>query len=114
MMGGPGGRPDGMEPPEGFAPENMERPEGFEPGEMPESFNPGNMERPEPPEGENLPMIPAELPEGMKLPEGTQPHTGGFDGGRGPGMGGGQKATEPTFTIRGKENYFSGVGELSE
>ena len=116
-MGGHGGRPGGMMPggqmpelPEGFDPENMpELPEGFDPEQIPQ-WNGEGKERPEPPEGfapENMPDMPAELPEGMEMPD------GGF-GGRPGGMGGGQAAAEATFTITGKETYFSGVGQLEQ
>ena len=82
---------------------NMGRPGGMKPGEMPE-----------PPEGfdpESMPVKPADMPEGMAPPQ------GGMGGGRGPGgmggFGGGQKATEKTFTIEAKETYFNGVGVLA-
>jgi len=103
-----GGRPGGMMPSGMQQPDRTQPPEGFDPENMPEIpvWNEG-MERPEPPEGfdpENVPMMPAEPPEGMGP-------------GRGPGgmgQGSGQKATEKIFTIEARENYFSGVGELSE
>ena len=93
--GGFGGRPGGMEMPEGFDPGQM--PEGFDAGQMPEGFDPSQMggrgQRPEggdftPPEGfeGEMPAMPQggerpEMPSGFdpsqfqngELPEGFDP-----------------------------------------
>ena len=115
---GGGGRPGGV------MPGGMQMPEGFDPENMPEL--PGEMERPEPaqkpengafPENMGIPggFDPTNLPEppeGTELPGGMQPPQGGFGSGGMGGFGGGQKATEETFTIEAKESFFSGIGEL--
>lgn len=105
-----GGRPEGMEPPEGFDPsQRPQRPEGFRRHEDDGSgFDPSQL--PQPPEGFD-PAQQGQPPEGMEPPEGFDPsqmgHRGGF-----PGFGGGQTADgsgSTDFMLTKTTRSFSGV-----